>query len=102
MVAALLTVAAGGGCLGSVVIGRHRAQAVADLAALAAAAALPAGTQPACAQASRLARRMGVDDIVCRTDGLDVIITAAVPVAVSGWASARAVATARAGPIDTR
>ena len=43
MMAILLAITVGGVYIGSAVIARHRAQAAADLAALAAAARLPAG-----------------------------------------------------------
>ncbi len=43
MVVVLLSVTGGCACLGAAVVARHRAQAAADLAALAAAARLPAG-----------------------------------------------------------
>ena len=98
MIAVLLCVTAAGVWLGSVVLARHRAQAVADLAALAAAATLPQGPTAACARAITVARQMHVGDPGCRPDGLDVIVTVEVPVAHLGVASA----SARAGPIDTR
>jgi secretion/DNA translocation related TadE-like protein len=94
MIAVLLTATGAGAYLGSAVVARHRAQAVADLAALAAAARLSSGTQPACATAAVVARQMRVDDIRCVVDGLDVIVTARVPVTF-GTASA----AARAGPV---
>ncbi|BBU20638.1 hypothetical protein MYXE_04270 [Mycobacterium xenopi] len=52
MVAVLLCVTGGGAYLGSVVVARHRAQAAADLAALAAAARVSAGADVACARAA--------------------------------------------------
>lgn len=94
MIAVLLTATGAGAYVGSAVVARHRAQAVADLAALAAAARLTSGTQSACASAAVVGRRMRVDDIRCAVDGLDVIITARVPVAFGGTAGA----AARAGP----
>jgi secretion/DNA translocation related TadE-like protein len=97
MVAVLLCVTGAGAYLGSVVVARHRAQAAADLAALAAAARLPSGVGAACARASAVARGMGVDGAECRVDGLDVVVTVRVAVAFAG--AARAVA--RAGPIAT-
>ncbi|ETZ96676.1 hypothetical protein I547_7623 [Mycobacterium kansasii 824] len=45
---------------GSVAVARHRAQAVADLAALAAAARLPDGGPAACARATAVAQATGV------------------------------------------
>ncbi|QUR69215.1 helicase [Mycobacterium spongiae] len=80
--------------LGSVMVARHRAQAAADLAALAGAARLPAGVAAACARAERVAREMRVGDVRCGVDDLDVVVTADVAVAFAGIARA----TARAGP----
>jgi secretion/DNA translocation related TadE-like protein len=94
MVAVLLSVTAAGAYLGSVVVARHRAQAAADLAALAAAAQLPSGAAAACARAAVVARAMRADDARCAVDGLDVVVTVRVPVAFAGTARA----AARAGP----
>jgi secretion/DNA translocation related TadE-like protein len=94
MIAVLLFVAGAGARLGSVIVARHRAQAAADLAALAAAARLPQGGSAACARATVVAREMRVGGIECQVDGLDVVITAEVPVAFAGVARA----FARAGP----
>ncbi|HZE15841.1 MAG TPA: Rv3654c family TadE-like protein [Mycobacterium sp.] len=96
MVAVLLAITGGGVYLGSVVVARHRAQATADLAALAAAARLPAGREEACTRAAALAWRMRVDDTGCAVHDLDVVITVQVAVALGGWGKARA--AARAGP----
>jgi len=97
MVAALLSVTGGGFVLGAAVIARHRAQAIADLAALAGAGRVPAGPASACAQAKMLGSRMHASEISCTVDGLDVVITAAMP--VPGWRLGHARATARAGPV---
>lgn len=94
MVVVLLSVTGAGAYLGSVVVARHRAQAVADLAALAAAARLSSGADAACAGAVGVGRQMRVDDIGCVLDGLDVVITARVAVTFGGVARA----AARAGP----
>jgi secretion/DNA translocation related TadE-like protein len=94
MVMGLLGITGGGAYLGTAVVARHRAQSVADLAALAAAARLPAGPQAACAQARVMAQRMRVEDAECTVRGLDVVVT--VEVAVGRWGTARA--AARAGP----
>lgn len=91
MVAVLLTVTVGGFYLGSAVIARHRAQAAADLAALAAAARLPEGPQAACGQASVIAKAMKVDVADCAVDDLDVVIAIH---------AGPARAAARAGPVD--
>lgn len=96
MVAVLLIVTGGGIRLGSAVVGRHRAQAVADLAAVAAATRLPSGASAACTQASEFARRMHTDVVDCVIDGLDVLVTTEVALTFGRWGTARAVA--RAGP----
>jgi secretion/DNA translocation related TadE-like protein len=95
MVVVLLWVTGAGAYLGSVVVARHRAQAAADLAALAAAGRLPAGATEACARATVVAREMRVGDARCAVDGLDVVVTVRVPVAFAGAAGA----AARAGPV---
>ncbi|WP_341865314.1 Rv3654c family TadE-like protein [Mycobacterium scrofulaceum] len=92
MVAILLCVAGAGAYLGAVVVARHRAQAAADLAALAAAARLPAGAEAACARATAVARAMRTD-ASCAVDDLDVVVT--VRAGVFGGAAS---AAARAGP----
>jgi len=97
MVAVLLWITGAGAYLGSVVVARHRAQAAADLAALAAAARLPSGAAAACARATAVAHEMRVDDTQCGVDGLDVVVTAQVAVAFVGVARA----AARAGPVGT-
>jgi secretion/DNA translocation related TadE-like protein len=96
MVAVLLCVTGAGAYLGSVVVARHRAQAAADLAALAGAARLPSGSGAACTQATAVAHGMHVDSVECRVDGLDVVVTVRVAVAFAGAAQA----AARAGPAD--
>jgi len=96
MVVVLLTVTAGTACLGGAVVARHRAQAAADLAALAAAARLPAGAEAACAQATAVARAMRSTTSGCVADDLDVVVTVDVRVGAR-WGYARA--AARAGPV---
>jgi secretion/DNA translocation related TadE-like protein len=97
MVAVVLWVTGAGAYVGSAVVARHRAQAAADLAALAAAARLPAGGAAACARATAVAREMRVDDVQCRIDDLDAVVTVAVAVVFAGVARA----AARAGPVAT-
>jgi secretion/DNA translocation related TadE-like protein len=96
MVAVLLALTGGGASVGSVVVARHRAQAAADLAALAGAARLPAGAATACAWAIELARQLRADDASCAVDGLDVVVTVRMSVPVASRFSAGA--AARAGP----
>ena len=97
MVVVLLAVTGGSAYLGAAVVARHRAQAAADLAALAAAAGVPAGPQTACVQADAVARAMRVSAADCTIDDLDVVVTIEVGLAVGRWGNARA--TARAGPV---
>jgi secretion/DNA translocation related TadE-like protein len=94
MVAVLLAVTVGGEDLGAVVVARHRAQSAADLAALAAAARLPAGIPTACALADEVVRAMRAGRVDCVVDDLDVVVT--VDAAVGRWGTPRA--AARAGP----
>lgn len=75
MVAVLLCVTGAGAYLGSAVVARHRAQAAADLASLAAAARLPSGLAAACARATLVARAMRVEHAQCRVVDLDVVVT---------------------------
>lgn len=98
LMAALVVVTATLVHAGSAVAARHRAQAAADLAALAVAVALDRGREQACAQAERIATRMRVRVHVCRVDGWDAIVEVAaeVPAALPG--AGEAVAIARAGP----
>lgn len=93
MMAVLLTVTVGGFYLGSAVVARHRAQAAADVAALAAAARLPEGAEAACAQASVIAKAMRVEVKACEVDELDVVVTIE---------AGPARAAARAGPADSQ
>ncbi len=94
MVAVLLSVIAGSACVGAAVVARHRAQAAADLSALAAAARVPAGAESACGQAGAVARAMRAGVVGCTLEDLDVVVT--IEVGVGRWGNARA--AARAGP----
>lgn len=90
----MLTVTGGSGYVGAAVVARHRAQAAADLAALAGAALVPTGAESACAQATAVARAMRVGVAACTLEDLDVVVT--IETAVGRWGNARA--AARAGP----
>lgn len=94
LVAVLVVVVAAGAYLGSAIIARHRAQAAADLAALASAARLPLESQTACAAGVSLANSMVAGQAECVVDGLDAVVT----VSVQTPFGATARATARAGP----
>ncbi|WP_019855848.1 Rv3654c family TadE-like protein [Actinopolyspora mortivallis] len=63
---AVLTVVWLGLQVGSLVVERHRVQGTADLAALAAAAHAPWGTDTACARAERVVRDTGIVLLSCR------------------------------------
>ena len=98
MIAVLVASAVGTGYVGAAVIARHRAQAAADLAALGAAGRLATGPQEACAQATELARAMRSALADCAVQGLDVVVSVEVPVALGAWDIRSARASARAGP----
>jgi secretion/DNA translocation related TadE-like protein len=89
MMAVLLAVTVGGIYIGSAVVARHRAQSAADMAALAAALRLPEGAEPACGQASVIAKAMKAELAACEIDELDVVVTVQ---------AGPARAAARAGP----
>ena len=98
MCGVLVAVTAGGASVGAAVIARHRAQAAADLAALAAAASLVDGAADACARASELARAMGTAVVACSVEELDVIVTVEAPIDTRSFRMGPARAMARAGP----
>jgi secretion/DNA translocation related TadE-like protein len=101
MIAVLVAVTAGGVYLGSAVVARHRAQAAADLAALAAAVRLAEGSAVACERAAAVARAMRAVVADCVVDDLDVVVTVEVGVSLGRIALAPARAAARAGPVGT-
>jgi secretion/DNA translocation related TadE-like protein len=101
MMAMLLALTVGGVYVGSAVVARHRAQAAADLAALAAAMHLADGTGAACTHAAALARAMHTAVTQCAVEELDVIVTVDAAVAFGRMGVGPASATARAGPVGT-
>lgn len=100
MICVLIVVAAAGASLGAAVIARHRAQAAADLGALAAAGALTTGPEAACAQAAAIAAAMHTTVAQCRVDDLDVVVTVHADVRLGRWGIGPATAAARAGPSE--
>jgi secretion/DNA translocation related TadE-like protein len=98
MMAVLLAVSTGGLYLGSAVIARHRAQAAADLASLAAAGRVADGADAACARADLVARAMRTTVTQCVIEDLDVVVTVEVSVALGRFGVGPARAAARAGP----
>ena len=99
MMAALLAITTGGLYVGSAVIARHRAQAAADLAALAAAQRLADGTGAACSRASVLAQAMRAAVTQCVVEDLDVLVTVEASVPFGSVRLGPAQASARAGPV---
>lgn len=73
-VAVVLTVLMGGVQLGAAVITRHRAEAAADLAALAAAANVVGSAEAACGAAERVTDRMAVLLTRCELRGWTVTV----------------------------
>jgi secretion/DNA translocation related TadE-like protein len=96
--ALVLAITFAGTAIGSVLVARHRAQATADLAALAAAQRLPAGREQACTQAGALTRAMKGRLAGCDIDDLDVLVTVEFEVGVVSGVIGPARARARAGP----
>jgi len=82
--------------VGAAISARHRAQAAADLAALAAAGA----TSDQCAAASRIATAMDADVAGCTIDGTDVVVRTRITVRLGMFGIKTAQAAARAGPAD--
>ncbi len=84
--------------IGRVVVARHRAQSAADLGALAAAGALAADSDAACAQARDIGQRMGVRVRSCTVEGWDVTVVAEVTTSLGLLGAPVVRASARAGP----
>ncbi len=101
MIAVLLAITVGCAYLGAAVIARHRAQAAADLAALAAAGRLTAGARAACATAGAVAEAMHTTVVDCSVTDLDVVVAVDVTVALGRLGGSTARAVARAGPADS-
>jgi secretion/DNA translocation related TadE-like protein len=91
---ATVTLAVGLAGLGAAVAARHRAEAAADLAALAGAQALQRG-EPACDVVTRVALANGAVEVGCAVQGAEVVVRVGVD---AGGLNLRARTTARAGP----
>jgi secretion/DNA translocation related TadE-like protein len=83
---------------GAAIVARHRAQAAADLSALAGAAHAIEGPSVACAAAATEATANGARVLHCGLDGWDVIVTVEVRPFGPAAAFGSATASARAGP----
>lgn len=88
-----------GAALGAARCARHQARVAADFGALAGAARALDGPEAACGRAAALVVANGGRMTGCRTDGLDLIVTAQVRVAPLPGLARVATATSRAGPI---
>lgn len=86
-----------GGFVAAVTVAHRSAQAAADLAALAAAQAIQAGTDP-CAEAAAIAGQNGARVRSCQVQGEEVWIEVRVATPTWGGNTATALGRARAGP----
>ena len=86
--------------LGLAQTARHKANAAADLAALAAAQVLLDGTGSACDEAVQNASANGARLTGCSVDGEIVSVSVSVGVRLGRFGIGHAEASARAGPID--
>jgi secretion/DNA translocation related TadE-like protein len=84
--------------LGAAVLARHRAEAAADLAALAAAREVVMGVDVACARGGEIAAAHGARTLSCTASGWSVTVVVAVTCGCVPSVSADAVGRARAGP----
>lgn len=98
LIAVLLSVTVAAAYLGAAAIARHRAQAAADLSALAAAARVVDGREAACAEAAAVSQSMGGHLRACRLADLDVVVAVEVTVDLGRFGVGPAAAVARAGP----
>jgi secretion/DNA translocation related TadE-like protein len=85
--------------LGSAVLARHRAEAAADLAALAAAREVVMGVDIACDRGGEIAAAHGARTLSCTASGWSVTVVVAVPCGCVPSVSSDAVGRARAGPV---
>ena len=95
MAGVLMFVTAGLAAAGGLVTSQRRAQAAADLAALAGASHLD---DDACGSAAQVARANGAALESCRLDGDAVTLTVSVAGPRVPWRDVRVTADARAGP----
>lgn len=84
---------------GSAMVLRHRANAAADLAALAAATAAIEGRDAACALAADVAAGMGAELTECALDGFVAAVAVATSADLGVVGTVAAEARARAGPV---
>lgn len=99
VMAALVAITAMAVHAGAAVVTRHRAQAAADLSALAVASALDRGVTTACGAADRITTRMRVQVRRCEIDGWDAVVEVSASISPL-FAGVDAGAVARAGPAE--
>jgi secretion/DNA translocation related TadE-like protein len=101
LAAGLVLVAMGlaGAAVGMATVARHRAQAAADLGALAGAARAVEGAEAACARAAEVVTANAARLAACALDGLDLTIAVEVTVSPVRGMARVAHASARAGPV---
>jgi secretion/DNA translocation related TadE-like protein len=100
MIVVLVAITLGVVAVGSAVAARHRAQAAADLAALAGAGRLATGAAAACQWADAVAGAMRAEVTGCRVESLDVVVSVQTSVQLGRFGVGTAGAVARAGPVD--
>ena len=86
--------------LGSAVVARHRAEAAADLGALAAATRAAEGEEAACGRAWGVATAMGTELTRCTLDGWNALVEVAAGRASTVLGGPAVVGRAIAGPAD--
>ena len=85
--------------LGAAVLARHRAEAAADLAALAAAGRAERGQRIACARAEEIATEMNGSLTECEITGWEAEVTVRVRLPFAPFDTGPASGRARAGPV---
>lgn len=98
-IAAVMAVMLFGAQLGMAAAARHRAEAAADLAALAAAAHAVSGPTVACVHGRRVSDGMSATLASCRLAGWDAVVEVRVRSPVPLIGPGTAVGRARAGPV---
>jgi secretion/DNA translocation related TadE-like protein len=100
LLAVVMLTATVGLAAGTAVLARHRAEAAADLAALAGAARIAEGEADGCAAARKVAAANGGRVSACVRTGEDLDVMVSAPVEVVGLGVLAVSARARAGPVD--
>lgn len=98
---AVVAVGVFGASIGAAVVARHKAQAAADLGALAAAVHALEGREAACAEAAAIITANGGRMVSCQVDGLEATVGAEADAAGLAASFDPAVAKARAGPVTS-